>query len=73
VKTAIDLADDVGLSGRVEVWDIQQFLATNINEHSQFDYTARNGKLASIISKYNEIIDAKETDPSLKIEFEAAS
>jgi hypothetical protein len=73
VKTALDLADDVGLSGRVEVWDIQQFLATNINEHSQFDYTARNGKLADIISKYNEIIDAKETDPSLKIEFEAKS
>jgi hypothetical protein len=71
VKTAFDMASDAELSGRIEVWDIQQFLATNINEHSQFDYGARNAKLADIISRYNDIINAKETDPSLKIEFEA--
>jgi hypothetical protein len=71
VKTAFDLASDAELSGRVDVWDIQQFLATNINEHSLFDSTARNTKLADIIEKYNSIIDEKETDPSLKIEFDA--
>jgi hypothetical protein len=71
VKTALDLAADAELNGRVDVWDIQQFLATNINEHSQFDNTARNAKLADIIEKYNSIIDEKETDPSLKIDFEA--
>jgi len=71
VKTALDLADDAGLNGRIEVWDIQQFLSTNVNEHSLFDSSARNAKLADIIEKYNAIIDDKETDPSLKIEFEA--
>jgi len=40
-------------------------------EHSLFDGTARNAKLAEIIGKYNAIIDEKETDPSLRIEFEA--
>jgi len=59
------------LSGRVEVWDIQQFLSTNINEHSMFDGTARNAKLADIVEKYNVIIEQAETDPSLRIEFEA--
>ena len=73
VRTALDLSDDAGLSGRIEVWDIQQFLATNITEHSQFDRTIRNDTLANIICKYNEIIESKETDPSLKIEFEAKS
>ncbi|HMM05938.1 MAG TPA: DUF4928 family protein [Clostridiales bacterium] len=71
VKTALDLAADAGLSGRIEVWDIQQFLSTNISEHSLFDGAARNAKLADIIEKYNAIISEVETDPSLRIEFEA--
>jgi len=71
VKTALDLAADTGLNGRIEVWDIQQFLSTNISEHSLFDGAARNAKLADIIEKYNAIITAVETDPSMRIEFEA--
>ena len=71
VQTALDLAADAELSGRVEVWDIQQFLSTNVNEHSLFDGAARNAKLADLIERYNAIIDEKETDPSLRIEFEA--
>lgn len=71
VHTALDLAADANLSGRIEVWDIQQFLSTNINEHSMFDGSARNAKLADIIQKYNAIIDEKESDPSMRIEFEA--
>ena len=70
VKTALDLATDAGISGRVDVWDIQQFLSTNINEHCQFDEQNRNVKLADIIETYNRIIDDKETDPSQRIEFE---
>jgi len=71
VKTAFDLSADADLSGRIEVWDIQQFLSTNISEHSMFDGSARNVKLADIIEKYNAIIAEAETDPSLRIEFEA--
>ena len=40
VKTALDLAADADLNGRIEVWDIQQFLSTNISEHSMFDGAA---------------------------------
>jgi hypothetical protein len=70
VKTAYDLTTDAGIFGRVEIWDIQQFLSTNINEHGLFDEQKRTTKLADIIERYNQIIDEKETDPSLKIEFE---
>jgi hypothetical protein len=70
VKTALDLAADADLSGRIEVWDIQQFLSTNISEHSLFECAARNAKLADIVEKYNAIIAQVETDPSLRIEFE---
>jgi hypothetical protein len=70
VKTACDLAADMGISGKIEVWDIQQFLSTNVNEHCLFDEQTRNIKLADIIERYNQIIEDKETDPSLRIEFE---
>jgi hypothetical protein len=70
VRTALDLAADAGLNGRIEVWDIQQFLSTNINEHGMFDIGAKYVQLSNIIEKYNEIIAKTETDPSLRIEFE---
>ena len=71
VRTALDMLADANLAGRVEVWDVQQFLSSNVHKHSLFDETKRNSTLAEIISKYNEIIMEKETDPSLRIEFEA--
>lgn len=69
VKNAIDIAEDMGFANRIEVWDIQQFLATNINEHSLFRSSDRNFALQRIIDKYNEIIESFETDRSLMIEF----
>ena len=71
VKTAYDLADDANLAGRVEVWDIQQFLSSNVYEHSLFDEGKRNAALSDIIGKYNKIVLENETDPSLRIDFEA--
>jgi len=70
VNNACISAKDADISGRVEIWDIQQFLSTNISEHSLFDEQLRTTKMADIIEKYNQIISEKETDPSLKIEFE---
>jgi hypothetical protein len=70
VRTALDLASDAGLNGRVEVWDIQQFLSANVYEHSLFNEGNRNSTIADIVDKYNEIVYTTETDPSLCIEFE---
>ena len=71
VHTALNLAEDAGLAGRVEVWDIQQFLSANVYEHSLFDEAKRNATLSGIIDRYNKIVLEAETDPSLRIEFEA--
>lgn len=71
VHTALNLAEDAGLAGRVEVWDIQQFLSANVYEHSLFDEAKRNSTLSGIIDRYNKIVLEAETDPSLRIEFEA--
>lgn len=71
VQTALNQIEDAGLAGRVEVWDIQQFLSANVHEHSLFNEEKRNAKLGAIIDNYNRIVLEKETDPSLRIEFEA--
>ena len=71
VHTALTQIEDGGMQGQVDVWDIQQFLSSNVMEHSGFNEVARNHTLAEIIDKYNAIIDAVEHDPSLHIVFEA--
>lgn len=71
VQTALNQIEDAGLSGRIEVWDIQQFLSSNVHEHSLFDEGKQNATLGTIIENYNHIVHEKETDPSLRIEFEA--
>lgn len=69
VHTAMTMVEDAGLAGRVEVWNIQQFLSSNVLEHSLFNDNDRNTTLAEIIQRYNKIIEMVETDPSLRIEF----
>ena len=71
MRAAPSLAEDSGLAGRVEGWDIQQFLSANVYERSRFDEAKRNSTLSSIIDRYNKIVLEAETDPSLRIEFEA--
>lgn len=67
VRTARDLAEDAGIADRIEVWDIQQFLSTNIYERGFFDMAQRQRVISSIVIEYNSIIDDYESDPSLKI------
>lgn len=71
VQTAINLAEDFGLAGRIEVWDIQQFLSVNVYEHSHFEDSKRNSTISDIIDRYNMIVTDEESDPSLRIEFDA--
>ena len=68
VKTAQDLAEDAGISDRIEVWDIQQLLSTNVYEHGLFDCFERQKTVSKIVAEYNSIIDGYESDPSLKID-----
>lgn len=69
VTTACDLLEDAGIGDRVEVWDFQQFLSTNVYEQGFFNSSARKDVLAELVEIYNGIIDEFETDPSLHIEY----
>lgn len=70
VPVAEGLAESSGIANRLEVWDIEQFLSMNLNEHGLFNQTGRKDMAVQLISAYNSIVDACETDPSLKIQLD---
>lgn len=72
VEAARSLAQDANIGDSVEVWDVQQFLSSNVQEHGSFNPNGRKTAIDKIVEKYNEIVDEFEDDPSLHIKFESA-
>lgn len=61
------LAKNANVSDRVDILEIEQFVATNIFKWSTFQKTKLTLIFRQLIESYNRIIDDCETDPSLKI------
>ena len=68
ISVAEGLAESAGIADRLDVWDIEQFLSMNLNEHGLFSQAGRKDMAFKLIEAYNKIVDACETDPSLKIQ-----
>ena len=68
VAVAEGLAENAGLVERIDVFEIEQFVALNLYEWSEFEETERRGAVVRLVRRYNEIVEDVETDPSLKIE-----
>ncbi len=64
---ADSLAEDASISSRVDVLDIEQFLAANLHERALFQSRNRGPRTEELIIRYNALIEVHETDPSLKI------
>ncbi|MGH6922447.1 MAG: DUF4928 family protein [Propylenella sp.] len=62
-------ASQAVLNDRIDVIEIEQFLASNLYEWSEFDRDARPATVQQLIDRYNEIVSKCESDPSLRIEF----
>ncbi|OSM06807.1 DUF4928 family protein [Magnetofaba australis] len=62
------LADNAALRQRLDIWDIEQFCAICVTLLSGFNAASAAASVTQIASRYNAIIDAVETDPSLKID-----
>ena len=62
------LAERKGIASRVEIIELEQFLAANIHEWSRFQTANRNAKVGAMVDRYNMLIDEHETDPSLRID-----
>lgn len=67
VGGAIALAKNADVAERIDVLEIEQFVATNVYEWSAFQQAKRTFTVRQLVDVYNRIIDQCETDPSLKI------
>ena len=65
--TAKDLAEDKGVVARLDIFDIEQFVAMNLYEWAGFEQGKRRAAVDSLVKRYNEIVGECETDPSLRI------
>jgi hypothetical protein len=62
------LAENIGIADRIDVFEIEQFIALNFYELGRFGAAGRRIAVQDIIARYNAIVDEFETDPSLKID-----
>jgi Domain of unknown function (DUF4928) len=69
LTVAEGLADNAGLGDRIDIFEIEQFIALNLYELGKFAADGRRVAVSDLVNRYNEIVDDVETDPSLKIEF----
>ena len=67
VVVAEELAKNTGVENRIDIFDIEQFMASNFYELGKFTGNGRRSTAENLINVYNDIIEKCETDPSLKI------
>lgn len=68
LAAAEGLAENAELAERIDVFEIEQFVALNLYELGRFSADGRKLAIRDWVARYNEIVDLFETDPSLKIE-----
>lgn len=61
------LAKNSEIGDRIDILDIEQFIATNVYEWSDFRHDERPSSISKLIDVYNRIVESCETDHSLKI------
>jgi hypothetical protein len=71
LTVAEGLADNTDLADRIDVFEVEQFIALNLYELGKFGVEGRCVAVSEFVTRYNEIIDDIETDPSRKIEFKS--
>lgn len=66
VPVAETMAENAGVEGRVEIFDVEQFVASNILELSKFKAASRKVTVQDLIIRYNRLA-ACENNPGLLI------
>jgi hypothetical protein len=61
------LAQNAGLADRIDIFEVEQFVASSVYEKSAFRESGRALAARELVEKYNAIVEASESDPSLKI------
>jgi hypothetical protein len=63
------LCDNAGIGERVDVFEVEQFVALNLYELGRFAAEGRRVAVNDLVNRDNEIVEDVETDPSLMIDF----
>ena len=71
LPVAEGLAEILGIQGRVDIFEVEQFVAVNLYERSDFTAERRRVTAELLLSAYNSIVSAHETDPGLQIKIGA--
>ncbi|SNS34713.1 protein of unknown function [Granulicella rosea] len=69
LAVAEGLAGNAGLADRIDLFEIEQFIALNLYEMGRFSAAGRQTAVLALVERYNQIVNEVETDPSLRIEF----
>lgn len=70
VALATGLAENADIAARLDVFDVEQWLAAHIIAQGG-SMNDRATALGGLVERYNAIVDAVETDPSLRLELAA--
>lgn len=68
LAVAEGLAENAGLGERIDIFEVEQFVAANLYELGAFGAGGRKTAIYDLVDRFNRIIEEVETDPSLKIE-----
>ena len=68
LAVARGLAENCGLTDRIDSFEIEQFVALNLYEIGEFRNEGRRKAISDLVSRYNAIVESVDTDPSLRIE-----
>ena len=68
ISTAMSLADNIGISGRVAVRGLEDFIASNIDEMAIYSESKTRKVMWQLFDRYNDRVSAVEPDPSLLVE-----
>ncbi|MHB1313020.1 MAG: DUF4928 family protein [Gemmatimonadaceae bacterium] len=68
LAVAEGLATNRDVADRIDLFEIEQFIALNLYELGKFGAAGRRVAVGDLVERYNQIVDEHETDPSLKIE-----
>jgi hypothetical protein len=60
---------NANLADRIDIFEIEQFVALNLYEIGRFALEGRKVAVKDLVARYNQIVSEVDTDPSLKIEF----
>lgn len=68
-NTALGLAANAGISDRLEIYDIVQYISAFVIERGKFTSISTAQALVELLTNYNNIVEAMENDPALKVEW----